>query len=232
MVSKHDLEEIEKFLHAREDEVDPWRMFRIMTEFFSGFDFLRQFKRAVTIFGSARFKYPNKAYKEAEKLAALLAKENFAIVTGAGPGIMEAANKGAHKAGGTSVGIAVRLPHEDAANKYAKLNTYFKYFFTRKVMLVYASQLYVFFPGGFGTLDEFFELVTLVQTKKIKPVPIILIDKQFWTPLLKWVDATLVGTYKTVNPGETGVYTLVDSAEEAVVYIKSLLKYNSEHFTR
>lgn len=219
--------EIEDPTESQEDPRDPWRIFRIMTEFVMGFDFLKQYTKAATLFGSARFKPSHPSYKEAEKLASMLSKEGFAIMTGGGPGIMEAANKGAHKAGGHSVGLSIKIPTEQGTNQYVNKFTEYKYFFTRKVMLVYASQLYVFFPGGFGTLDELFELVTLVKTHKIQPVPMILVDKKFWTPLLKWIDETLVKQYNTVTKAETEYYYLVDTPEEAFEKIKELLNHEN-----
>lgn len=215
---------IDSFLATHTDENDPWRIFRIMTEFVMGFDFLREYKKAVTIFGSALFEPTHPTYKQAEKLAGRLAEDGFAIVTGGGPGIMEAANKGAKEAKGKSVGLGIKIPTEQGVNPYAEHYTIYKYFFTRKVMLVYASQIYVFLPGGFGTLDEFFELVNLVKTQKIEPVPIILVDKKFWTPLLDWINNTLVENYKTVSKAQTDFYKLVDTPEEAYSLINQLIK--------
>ncbi len=220
--------EIEDPTESAEDPRDPWRIFRIMTEFVMGFDFLKQFTKAATIFGSARFDESHPSYKETQKLASMLSKEGFAIMTGGGPGIMEAANRGANDAGGHSVGISIKIPTEQGTNQYANKSTEYKYFFTRKVMLVYASQMYVFFPGGFGTLDELFELVTLVKTHKIQPVPIILVDKKFWTPLLAWIDETLVKQYNTVTEAETEYYILVDTPEEAMEKIKELLNHDDK----
>lgn len=212
------------FNNHGEDYSDPWRIFRIMTEFVSGFDFLKKYPKAATLFGSARFSEDNKSYKEAVKLASLLAKDGFAIATGGGPGIMEAANRGAADVGGASVGLAIKIPSEQSVNKYVNSFQEYKYFFTRKVMLVYASQIYVFFPGGYGTLDELFELLTLVKTHKIQPLPIILVDKDFWTPLCDWIEKTLVAEYNTVNANEAKLYHLVDTADEAYQLIEDYVK--------
>lgn len=199
-----------------------WRIFRIMAEFVDGFQFLADFQKTVSIFGSARFTSDVPEYKEARRLANLLAKDGFTIITGGGPGIMEAANRGAFEGGGQSAGLNIQLvPTEQRVNDYVTKGMGFHYFFTRKVMLAFASQAYVFFPGGFGTLDEMSEIITLIQTNKIsKDIPVVLIDKVFWEPFLKWAKEIMYDKYKAIDEGDMKLYSLVDSADEAFKIIK------------
>jgi uncharacterized protein (TIGR00730 family) len=191
-----------------------WRIFRIMAEFVSGFELLRRYQLAVTVFGSARALPDSHWYKEAQKLGYLLSKEGFAVITGGGGGIMGAANKGAYEAGGDSVGLNIKLPHEQRLNSYVTDSETFTFFFPRKVMLSFASEIYVYFPGGFGTLDEFFEIVTLIQTGKIARIPIFLVDKDYWQPLLDWFKQTLLTEHRSINKADLELFYLVDSAEE------------------
>lgn len=205
-----------------------WRIFRIMAEFVDGWQFLADLKKNVTFFGSARCQEGDQWYEEARKLAFKLAKDGFSIVTGGGPGIMEAGNRGAYEAAeedkkgkaGDSVGLNIKLPFEQRINRFVKKAVAFHYFFVRKVMLSYYAQSYVFFPGGFGTGDEIFELITLVQTKKIPAIPIVLVGKEFWTPLLQWVKEKMYQEYRAIDEEDLSIYTLVDSAEEAYEMIK------------
>lgn len=192
-----------------------WRIFRIMAEFIDGFQFLADLKKEVSFFGSARFTENNPHYQDALKLARMLGKAGFTIVTGGGPGIMEAANRGAREAGAESVGLNIQLPKEQRINKYVKHGIGFHYFFTRKTMLSASAQAYVFFPGGFGTLDEVFELITLIQTKKMERIPIVLIGKDFWKPLLRWVEEQVYKRHHAIEKEDMRIYTLVDSVEEA-----------------
>ncbi len=199
-----------------------WRVFRIMAEFVDGFQFLADFKKTVTFFGSARFDEKNKWYGEARKLASLLAQEKIGVISGGGPGIMEAANRGAAEAGGDSIGLNIKLPYEQRINPWVKKAIAFHYFFVRKVMLSYSAQAYVFFPGGYGTLDEVFEIITLIQTKKVSDtIPVILVGKEFWQPICEWIDESLYQKFATIDKEDMNIYKLVDTAEEALAVAKT-----------
>jgi uncharacterized protein (TIGR00730 family) len=199
---------------------DTWRMFNIMAEFVEGFDVLPEVYPAVTIFGSSRA-HPNSAtYKTTEKVARLLVENNFNVISGGGPGVMEAANKGAAEAGGRSVGLHIHLPKEQKANRYANVRLDFKYFFIRKVMFVKYAVAYVIMPGGFGTLDELFEALTLIQTKRIKSFPVVLIDSNYWKGLIDWMRTTLIKK-RSIYESDLALLELVDTPEEAIRIIKS-----------
>ena len=199
---------------------DTWRMFNIMAEFVEGFDVLPEVYPAVTIFGSAR-SHPNSAnYKNTEKAARLLVENNFNVISGGGPGVMEAANKGATEAGGKSVGLHIHLPNEQKPNKYANIRLDFKYFFIRKVMFIKYAVAYIIMPGGFGTLDELFEAITLIQTKRIRAFPVILIGSKYWKGLIDWIKETMVSE-RSVSEAELNLLNVVDTPEEAVEKIKS-----------
>jgi len=204
-----------------------WRVFRIMAEFIEGYEFLSKLRGEVSIFGSARAMPTDPHYKAARELASRLAAMGHAIVTGGGPGIMEAGNRGAFDAGGDSVGLNIQLPIEQRTNKYVKRGVGFHYFFTRKVMLSASAQAYVFFPGGFGTLDEMSEMTTLVQTGKIpRNVPIILYGKDFWQPLLDWIRNVVGKKHRYVETEEIDIIHLVDTVEEAIKIIKKTSERN------
>lgn len=204
---------------ANGDAIESWRVFRIMSEFVTGFELLRKYGLAATVYGSARSKPGEKYYKECEELTAKLAKKGFAVITGGGGGIMEAANVGAFKVGGKSVGLNIELPFEQKLNPYTTESLNFDFFFSRKVMLAFASEVYIYFPGGFGTMDEFFEMLTLVQTKKIERIPIVLYGKDFWEPLMVFFEKSLLKKYKTISPEDLELIKVVDSVDEAVKYI-------------
>lgn len=205
-------------------EVSSWTIMKIMGEFTQGFDFLKRFKKSVSIMGSARVGLDHQIYQEATELGYKLAKAGFAVITGGGPGIMEAANKGAFEAGGRSAGLNIRLATEQRTNQYVNESESFTFFFTRKVMLETGASVYIFFPGGFGTLDEFYEMITLIQTNKIRPVPVILVNREFWQPLLDWMRKMMFEKNKAISEEDMKIYHLVDSAEEAYKLIKDLSK--------
>jgi uncharacterized protein (TIGR00730 family) len=192
-----------------------WRVLRIMAELVEGFQLLTRIKREVSVFGSSRAHPNSHWYKEAYQLGRMLGKDGFTIVTGGGPGIMEAANKGAFEVGAPSVGLNIQLPREQHLNAYITQSHGFHYFFTRKVMLAAAAQAYVIFPGGFGTLDEAFELMTLVQTGKSSRMPIVLVGKEFWEPLIAWLESSVYGTHDAIDLEDLRIITMVDSAKEA-----------------
>lgn len=196
-----------------------WRLFSIMSEFVNGFNLLRKLGPSATFWGSARLTPTDPYYQDAEALAALLAEKGLTIVTGGGGGIMEAGNVGAFKVGGKSIGLNIRLPMEQRLNPYVTESVTFDHFFARKVMLAYASEVYVYFPGGLGTLDEFFEIATLVQTKKIATIPIVLYGRDFWQPLIVWMEKELLKKHKTIDAADLDLFHVVDSVEEADAYI-------------
>jgi len=198
---------------------DPWRIFRIMAEFVDGFDELSEIGDAVTIFGSARTKPSDKYYKMAEKTAALLAKNNFAVITGAGPGIMEAANKGTKAAGGVSIGLNIEVPIIQEPNKFITKLIDFRYFFCRKVMFVKYAKAFIIFPGGFGTMDEFFESITLIQTSRIEKFPVILMGSEYWKGLIDWMKQDMLREDR-VEKNDLDLFSVVDKPEEALKIIK------------
>lgn len=203
---------------------DPWRVLRIMGEFVESFETLSHLNPAVTVFGSARTKPRDPYYKAAVELARKLAKKNIPVVTGGGPGIMEAANKGAADANGRSVGLNIELPHEQKGNPYANVPVHFHYFFSRKVCFVKYSFAFVFMPGGFGTLDELFEVLTLVQTERIPRFPLILFGKKHWAGLSRWMKTELRDRHRYIGLADLELLTVVDTADEAVAIITEYLE--------
>lgn len=198
---------------------DTWRMFHIMAEFVEGFEVLPEVYPAVSIFGSARVSRNSPMYKATEKLGRLLAENGFNVISGGGPGLMEAANKGAAKGGGKSVGLNIHLPQEQKPNKYVSIPLDFKYFFIRKVMFVKYAVAYVIMPGGFGTLDELFEALTLIQTKRIRSFPVILMYSRYWKGLVDWMRRTLLKS-NFISPSDLDIFHIVDNPEEAAGIIK------------
>ncbi|MFC1533345.1 TIGR00730 family Rossman fold protein [Thermodesulfobacteriota bacterium] len=198
---------------------DTWRMFLILSEFVEGFETMPKVYPAVTFFGSARSHPNSSTYKTTEILARLLVENGFNIVSGGGPGVMEAANKGAAKAGGKSVGLHIHLPNEQKPNKYADIRLKFKYFFIRKVMFIKYAVAYIIMPGGFGTLDELFEALTLIQTERIRSFPVILINSEYWKGLIDWVKGTLIKE-KAISKSDLDIIQVIDDPEEAVAIIK------------
>lgn len=192
-----------------------WRILRIMSEFVDGFQFLSETSKEVTFWGGTQIKPENRWYKFAEELGEKLAKDGFTIITGGGPGIMEAGNKGAANAGGVSVGFNILLPKEQHLNPYVNKGHAFHYFFSRKVVMAASAQAYVFFPGGFGTMDEFFEIVTLIQTGKMQKTPVVCVGKEFWDGLFDWIKSVQRDQFQTVHDADIKLVQIVDTVEEA-----------------
>jgi len=212
---------------------DSWSIFKILSEFVEGYERMAAIGPCVSIFGSARTKPDNKYYSTAKEIAFKLTQKGYGVITGGGPGIMEAANKGAKEGEGTSVGLNIVLPFEQHGNEFVDhdKSINFDYFFVRKVMFVKYSQGFIVMPGGFGTLDEFFEAITLIQTDKIGRFPIILVGKDFWGGLVEWIQKTLLASAKNISPDDMFLFSLVDTAQEAVdeidkFYSEYLLKPN------
>jgi uncharacterized protein (TIGR00730 family) len=205
---------------------DSWRMFRIMAEFVDGFEHLADIKPAVSIFGSSRTGPDDREYLLAEQLGSLLVGRGYSVITGGGPGVMEAANKGAAEAGGQSVGLNIELPLEQKPNSFANIRVDFRYFFVRKVMFVKYAVAYIVLPGGFGTVDELFEALTLIQTRKIKPFPVILMMREYWKELLDWIRGPMLQHGK-VSPEDLEILQLVDDPQKAVEIVEHFYHLNS-----
>jgi len=212
----------DEFLHT-----DTWRVFRIMGEFVQGFEDLAIITNGVAIFGSARTKPDDPVYQAARETAALLAQAGFAVITGGGPGIMEAANRGAFEAGGTSVGCNIELPHEQGSNPYLTLSLKFKYFFVRKMMFVKYADAFIIFPGGFGTLDELFESLTLIQTRKIRDFPVVLFGSEYWRGMLEWIKGPVLSEAK-IAEHDLKLLHLADSPSQIVEIISRSQKASEE----
>lgn len=231
-LSEDDLKIKEVFTQKSWNEIksnDSWGIFKVMSEFVNGYEKMARIGPCVSIFGSARTKSDHKYYKLAEEVAFKISKAGYGVISGGGPGIMEAANKGAHLGGGASVGLNIDLPFEQHFNAYidSDKNLQFDYFFVRKVMFVKYSQGFVVMPGGFGTLDELFEAMTLIQTKKIGKFPIILVGTAFWKGLIDWIENVLRDEYANISPEDMNLIKIVDTSDEVVEIIDSFYKkYN------
>jgi uncharacterized protein (TIGR00730 family) len=201
------------------------RASRIANEFDRGLQFVKKFPKSVTFYGSARFKPDNVHYKDARDLAYLISKAGYAVVTGGGPGIMEAANRGAKEAGGPSVGLNIELPHEQLINPYVTDSLSFYYFFSRKTTLSFSAEAYIFYPGGFGTLDEYFEIVTLIQTHKIRPVPVFLVGSDFWLPLKDFITKHCWREHAAIEKSDLDFFNIVDDHKKIVNTIKKFPVY-------
>jgi len=201
---------------------ESWRLFKIMGEFVEGVEALHNIGPAVSIFGSSRIKPDHLTYKKTEEIAALFVKNNFAVITGGGGGVMEAANKGAATAGGTSVGLNIVLPFEQEPNPFANIQIEFKYFFIRKVMFIKYAYAYIIMPGGFGTLDELFEAVTLIQTHRIKPLPVILVGSDYWSGLIEWIKSRLISEQR-ISPEDLDIMQIMDEPEEIVKAVQKIV---------
>jgi uncharacterized protein (TIGR00730 family) len=198
---------------------DSWRMFRIMAEFVDGFEALAKYHPAVSIFGSTRTRPGDEVYQRAEQIGKLLAENGFAVITGGGPGVMEAANKGAFSAGGKSIGLNIELPLEQKPNPYTNITLNFRYFFVRKVMFVKYAVAYIILPGGFGTMDELLESITLIQTKKIRPFPVILVGSNYWRGFLEWIKEVVLKEGK-ISSADLDILQLIDEPQEIIKTIK------------
>ena len=198
---------------------DLWRIFRVMAEFVEGFDELASIGPAVSIFGSSRIGPQDEYYKLAQQTASQIVKAGFAVITGGGGGVMEAANKGATEAGGKSIGLNIELPHEQLPNKYQNLSLHFRYFFCRKVMFLKYAHGFIAFPGGYGTMDEFFESLVLIQTLKQASFPVILMGSDYWSGLTNWMKEKMLGERNYISPEDMDVFTVVDQPQDAVKII-------------
>jgi uncharacterized protein (TIGR00730 family) len=207
---------MQKQNHGEQLARESWRVFRVMSEFVDGVETLAEIGPAISIFGSARTPPDHPYYQQAARCGAALVARDFAVITGGGPGIMEAANKGAAEAGGTSVGLNISLPLEQEPNPYQNVELNFRYFFVRKVMFVKYARGFIIFPGGFGTMDEFFEALTLIQTLKVIPFPVVLIGTAFWSGLRDWLNNVLDQQFHTISPKDDELFQLTDDVDEAV----------------
>jgi len=202
---------------------EAWRVFRIMAEFVEGFEILGKIEKAVTVWGSARVKRSDEWYRKAVKTGKLLARKGYTVITGGGPGIMEAANRGATEAGGNSIGLNIELPKEQKPNPYIKTLISFRYFFTRKVMFVKYTKGFIIFPGGFGTLDEFTEAITLIQTERIHKFPVVLLDRTYWKGFIDWMKKVLLKR-NYIDEQDLMIFSVVDEPEEAIQQIENFYK--------
>ncbi len=211
-------------LVCKPKQIESWRIFRIMSEFVEGFDLLRKYTTAVTVFGGTRHDLSSEISLAATALSEKLSKKGFAIITGGSSGIMAAANRGAHNAQGASIGLNIRLPMSQSFNEYLTDQMIFDHFFVRKTMLSFASEVYIFFPGGFGTMDEFFEILTLVQTQKIRKIPIVLYGSAYWNPLIQFMKEKMFDELKAIDEADMNLFVVFDDINSAYEYIISNVK--------
>jgi hypothetical protein len=217
----------QRLLRSADSARDPWRVLRIQSEFVEGFDNMSTVPPAVTVFGSARIARDTPYYNLGRELGAALAEAGYPVITGGGPGLMEAVNRGACESGGQSIGLGIELPFEQSLNEWVDLGVNFRYFFVRKTMFVKYAQAFICLPGGFGTLDELFEALTLVQTRKVTQFPIVLLGTEFWGPLLDWIKGTLT-EQGFVSPADVDLLQVTDSVAEAVDIVKASRQRQSE----
>ncbi len=231
--STHDQRLLESLGSSDHDwkHADPWRVMRIQSEFVAGFDALSDLPKAVTVFGSARLGEGTPEYETAHQLGVALVEAGYAVITGGGPGLMEGPNRGAHEAGGVSVGLGIELPFEQGLNDWVDLGLNFRYFFARKTMFLKYSQAFVALPGGFGTLDEVFEMLVMVQTGKVTSFPIVLLGTEFWGGLVEWIRAQQLAR-GLISPGDDDLFLVTDSIDEAVSYIVNAHKVISDERLR
>ncbi|MDB5266082.1 MAG: Cytokinin riboside 5-monophosphate phosphoribohydrolase [Parcubacteria group bacterium] len=206
-------------LVCKPTQLESWRVFKIMAEFVSGFELIGKYGLAATFFGTARETFEPHFYADADALAGKLAQAGYAVITGGSTGIMQAANKGAFEAGGASVGLNINLGDKQGLNKYLTDSLSFDHFFVRKVMLAFASDVYIYFPGGFGTLDEFTEIITLIQTKKIKRIPVICFGSEYWNPLVAFFKDKLLDEHGAIDAADLDLFYITDSVDDAMAYI-------------
>lgn len=220
-IEPHSREELEEELRSRSD--------RVSKEITEGLDAAHNYPKSITFFGSARFSPKHNYYKKARYLATQLCRQGYAVITGGSAGIMEAGNRGTYESCGSAVGFNIELPNEQIINPYVTHGVNFHYFFTRKVALTFSAEVYIYFPGGFGTLDELFEILTLVQTRKIENVPVVLIGSEYWNPLDQFIKNTLLKEFKTISKSDLDLYTITDDMEE-VLDIVSRAKLRNRHY--
>lgn len=216
---KHEVPPVPAPLVSKPDQIESWRVFKIMSEFVQGFELIGKYGLAATFFGTARESFDGRFYEDATALSGRLAKAGFAVITGGSAGIMQAANKGAFEAGGASVGLNIRLGDSQGYNQFLTDSMMFDHFFVRKVMLAFASDVYIYFPGGFGTLDEFSEIVTLIQTKKIKRIPVVVYGKEYWMPLIDLFRTMMLDKYHAIDEADLDIFFVADTVDEAYDYI-------------
>jgi hypothetical protein len=219
-IGKREVPEAPQPLVCKPQQLESWRVFKIMAEFVSGFELIGKYGLAASFFGTSRESFEPGIYEAASALAGKLAKEGYAVITGGSAGVMQAANKGAYDAGGASIGLNINLGTKQGLNKYLTDSLSFDHFFVRKVMLAFSSDVYIFFPGGYGTLDEFTEILTLVQTKKIRAIPIVCFGSEYWNPLIEFFKTKLLNEHHAIDESDLNLFYVTDDVDDAFAYIK------------